>query len=340
MMKKTISMMVYVALFVGILIPMGAVYAEDTYVLQVGDEIRIEVYLDPDLTRVLIIRPDGNLSFPFIGDFKAAGLTVPELDAFLTEKLGQLYEQPEITITPITYAKQSYYIFGDVSREGEFPLVRQLSVAEGVSSAGFSSRPALTSDTGASYVSDTDRGYRTRALVPPELILLVRKSQEGEGRITKPIYLRKFLSEGGRDGDIPLEPGDIIYVPENLLLVYVLGEVARPGGIRWTRDYRVTDAISDAGHWTEDAVASSVYLMRKNPDGSMTSFKLNLWKAIKQGKGDNNPVLEPGDTIYIPRNGLAHLNYFMRVFNQGSVQSAMSTYQQAQAIEALNQSGN
>lgn len=338
-MKKALHFTIIAVLLLGAGAGVGLAQEEETYIFKPGDEVRIEVFLDPDLSRTLIIRPDGKLSFPFIGDFTAAGMTVPDLDNFLTEKLGALYEQPDVTITPLTYAKQSYYVFGDVTREGEFPLIRALTVAEGLSAAGFSGRPDITNYTGATFVSDVNRQGRTRALVPPELVLLVRKSAETGGRITKPIYLRKFLAEGGVDGDTDLFPGDILYVPENLLLVYVLGEVANPGSLRWTPDYRLFAAISDAGHWTEDAKATNVALMRSHPDGTMTTYRLNLWKAM-QGKVENNPVLEPGDTIYIARNLLAHMNYFFRVFNQGSVQSAMSTYQQAQAIEALNQSGN
>lgn len=317
-----------------LLMLLPALASAEDYVLQTGDELLIEVFLDPDLTRTLTIRPDGKLSYPFIGEFQAAGLTISELDDYLTEALSVYYEELDVNIMPITYAGQEFYVAGDVAQEGEYPLLSEVTVAEGILQAGISNRAATTNNTGAGFVSANNAGVRARSADPPEIVLLVRKTDDG--RIVKPIYFKKFLTEGGYDGDILLEAGDILFVPENLKLVYVLGEVAAPGSIRWTPGMTALDALADSGHWTEDAKASAVYLVRREPDGSMTSYQLNLWNAIKRGDASNNPVLESGDTLYIPRNALAHIDYFFRLFNEGAVQSALDTYQQRLFIEQLD----
>lgn len=309
--------------------------AEDEYVLRVGDEIHIEVFLDPDLTRTVAIRPDGRLSLPFVGAFQAAGMRISELENYLVENLAEFYDQLEITVTPLVYANQTYYVFGDVTNEGEFSLLRDLTVTEGLAAAGFTARPSISTDTGARAQAFTDRANIARSQDPPEVILLIRKNGD-QGRVVKPIMFKKFLTEGGFEGDIFLQPGDYIYVPENLKLVYVLGEVRGPGSIRWTPGLRVLDALADAGSYNEDAALSYVTLMRKNPDGTFTTYKLDLWKAIRRGDQAHNPVLEPNDTLFVPRNTLAHIQYFFRIFNEGSVQSALDTYQQGQAIEAFN----
>jgi protein involved in polysaccharide export with SLBB domain len=105
------------------------------YRLGAGDKIRITVFGEEALSREYSITSAGILSFPLIGEVKAAGQSPTELGADLTKRLSAGYlNDPRVSIEMMGY--RPFYILGEVERAGEFPYVTDLSALQAVALAG------------------------------------------------------------------------------------------------------------------------------------------------------------------------------------------------------------
>jgi len=111
------------------------------YRLGAGDKVRINVFGEESLSGEFIIPGDpGTISFPLIGDVRASGLTIGELQVELTNKLKPDYlKDPRISIEVLNY--RPFYILGEVARPGEYPYTSSLTVLNAVATAnGFTYR--------------------------------------------------------------------------------------------------------------------------------------------------------------------------------------------------------
>jgi polysaccharide export outer membrane protein len=94
------------------------------------------VWREPELSGPAIVRPDGQITMPLIGDVQAAGLTPLEMGARVTEKLSQFVTRPEVIVSVQAVRSKRYYVTGEVLRSGAFPLVVPTTVLEAVTLAG------------------------------------------------------------------------------------------------------------------------------------------------------------------------------------------------------------
>lgn len=106
------------------------------YIIQPNDLLDIFVYKDTTLSRKVLVRPDGRISFPLIQDMQAAGLNPTQLKAKIEESLKEYIEVPNVTV--IVDAIQSYKVFvtGKVSKPGEITAVKAISVLQALAIAG------------------------------------------------------------------------------------------------------------------------------------------------------------------------------------------------------------
>jgi polysaccharide biosynthesis/export protein len=107
-----------------------------SYVIQANDLLEIHVWKDPELTRKVIVRPDGRISFPLVQDLPAAGLTPVKLKEDVERELKKYIEIPNVTV--IVEAIQSYrvYVTGKVNKPGAIMSEKPLSVLQALSLAG------------------------------------------------------------------------------------------------------------------------------------------------------------------------------------------------------------
>jgi polysaccharide export outer membrane protein len=107
-----------------------------SYKIGANDVLAIRVWREPELSQAVVVRPDGMFTLPLIGDVKAGGLTPEELKNSLSEALGKYITKPEVTVSVQQVLSKKYYITGEVSRTGMFPLVVPTTVLEALSGAG------------------------------------------------------------------------------------------------------------------------------------------------------------------------------------------------------------
>lgn len=108
------------------------------YVIGVSDGLNITVWKNPDLSGEAVVRPDGTITMPLIGDIKAAGRTPSELKAEISQRLSAYIkdESAVVTIAVTSVNSYSYSVSGNVEGPGVFSSPRYVTVADALTQAG------------------------------------------------------------------------------------------------------------------------------------------------------------------------------------------------------------
>lgn len=107
------------------------------YIIGVEDVMTINVWKDPELSiRDVIVRPDGKISFPLVGDILADGLSVKQLQDTITEKLKDYITAPMVTVTVTKIFSKSVSIVGQVQKPGVYTIGSPMTVIELLARAG------------------------------------------------------------------------------------------------------------------------------------------------------------------------------------------------------------
>jgi polysaccharide export outer membrane protein len=106
------------------------------YILGAEDNIIITVWHSLDFSGPHMIRPDGKITMPLIGDVDAAGLTPEAFGATIQEKLKRVLREPDVTVSVTAVNSKRYFIEGEVNKPGEYKLVVPTRVLEALVNAG------------------------------------------------------------------------------------------------------------------------------------------------------------------------------------------------------------
>jgi polysaccharide export outer membrane protein len=176
-------------------LPIVATFAQPTlaqqladYTLHPGDQLEVAVWKEPDLTKTVVVRPDGKFSFPLAGETVAVGRTVPQVQTEIANKLKAYIPEPVVTAAVTTMDGNRVYVIGQVNKPGSFVMNPRLTVLQALSLAS-----GLTP-----FASLND-------------IIVVR----GSGTAQKVLQFRYSDVSKGKslEQNIPLEAGDVIVVP-------------------------------------------------------------------------------------------------------------------------------
>lgn len=120
--------------------------APERYGIQAGDIINVSVWREPDLTREVLVSPDGWITFPLAGELYVEGKTVKEIHALLMERLRDYFSEVAITVSLKEILGNRVYVLGKVNRPGVFPFSKSLDVLQALSLAGGPAKFAATDD--------------------------------------------------------------------------------------------------------------------------------------------------------------------------------------------------
>lgn len=123
-------------LFLAAVVPSPAPAQEPGYELEPGDMLVVTVWRDEDLSREVLVAPDGEISFPLAGRLSAAGRTVESLTEDLTARLAEYIEEPVVTVALKEVRGSRIYVLGKVNRPGMYLLDRSMDVLQALSLAG------------------------------------------------------------------------------------------------------------------------------------------------------------------------------------------------------------
>ncbi|MBN1622141.1 MAG: polysaccharide biosynthesis/export family protein [Endomicrobiales bacterium] len=258
----------------------------ESYNIEMGDVLNIDVYPAEELSREVIVQPDGNISVPLIGITKARGLTPEKLQDVLAKDLSKYITNPKVTVSVKKFSRRQIFITGEVRGVGAYDYKEDLRLMEFISSLG-------------GFTKDADR----------------RQIKVYRGPVTNRqthfVDVEQIIKTGDFSKDFLLEPGDIIEVPKGGSKVVILGDVTYPGYHNYNDNMNITDLISLAGGFKDSAKIQKINILRNDEkdENKRQVIKVDL-KKILTGQAKDVP-LKSGDTVYVPKKSLARANWFL-----------------------------
>ena len=113
-----------------------SVQTPKNYIIGLGDMLEIFVWRNEQLSREVLVRPDGKISLPLIQDIQAEGLTVPQLRQEITRKFDEHVNRPRVTIIVSQINSYKVNVLGRVIRPGVYPITGNTTLLEAISMAG------------------------------------------------------------------------------------------------------------------------------------------------------------------------------------------------------------
>jgi polysaccharide export outer membrane protein len=164
-----------------------AAVASDTYVIGGNDVLAITVWKEPTLSGSILVRPDGMISIPLVGDVQATGLTPLQLADRIADKLKKYVQDPNVSVVVAQIRSKVIYMIGEVGKTGPVEMTPGMTLLEAIGSAG-----------GLSEFANKKKIYILR--------------DEAGKRQKIPVHYKEALA-GNRAFDLPLKPDDTIVVP-------------------------------------------------------------------------------------------------------------------------------
>ncbi|TCS44101.1 XrtA/PEP-CTERM system exopolysaccharide export protein [Reinekea marinisedimentorum] len=167
-------------------------YVKQPYVIGISDQLQIDVWRNSDLTRSVLVRPDGFITMPLMGDVLSAGRTPEELAEVISEALKSVIKTPEVTVTVVNPVSQAYQyrvrVMGQVNQPTSITFVDGMTVMDLVLAGG--------------GVSDFGAGNRS----------VLNRLVDGEYK-EYPVRLDDILDRGDISTNYELQPADVLTVP-------------------------------------------------------------------------------------------------------------------------------
>jgi len=114
----------------------GSPIDSNTYIVGAEDVLSISVWHEPELTKQVVVRPDGKITLPLVNELPAAGLTVEQLSEAIAQALLKYMNAPEVNVSVQQVNSKKYYIQGEVLKPGSYALVVPTTIMEGLANAG------------------------------------------------------------------------------------------------------------------------------------------------------------------------------------------------------------
>ncbi len=234
------------------------------YRLGPGDVVRVSVYQNPDLTLETRISESGVASYPLLGTVRLGGNTVSQAEKLIADGLrnGNFVKQPQVSVMLLQVRGSQASVLGQVNRPGRYPIeVADMRLSDLLAAAG----------------GIAPSGADTLTLVGTR-----------DGKPTRQVIdLPGLFRSPSRSDDVIIQNGDVIYV-ERAPMVYIYGEVQRPGPMRLERDMTVMQALATGGGLNLRGTEKGLRVHRRDADGKL---------QVIEPKMDD--LLRDGDVVYV-----------------------------------------
>jgi polysaccharide biosynthesis/export protein len=238
------------------------------YRVQPEDQLSITTRDVPEASGQFLVRPDGKITFPLVGEITVAGLTVEEIRLRVTEMLRTELRNPEVTVNLSAMHMARIYAMGAVRSSGVFDWKPRWRITELVAAAG-----------GLAF--------------PPERVKAI-VFRPGEPNHV--VDMRKIFIDADDQANIELRPSDVVnFQAEISIRVYVVGQVSQQGPVMILEGQGAVEALAAAGGHTAGAELSRAKLVRGGEE-----IPLQLFDAISRARPELNVPLRDGDTLYVP----------------------------------------
>jgi polysaccharide export outer membrane protein len=234
------------------------------YVLGAGDNIRVVIFQNPDLTVETRVTENGTISYPLVGSLRVGGLTIPAAEQAVAKALkdGGYIQSPQVNIALLQNRGNQVSVLGAVNRAGRYPLETfNTRVSEMIAIAGG------ISGTGGDVV-------------------IVSGVRDGKPLRKEIDIAGMFLSDKLQD-DLVVAAGDVLYV-HRMPMYYIYGEVQRPGSYRVERNMTIRQALAQGGGPTIRGTQRGLRLYRRGT-GDKSAFLTP----------DLEDLLQTDDVLYV-----------------------------------------
>ena len=255
-----------------------------------GDELEVTVYGAPDLSGHPRVSADGNISMPLIGYVRIAGLSSSEAEGAIEAVLRQnnVVNDPQVSVYVKEYTSSGISVAGEVTKPGFYSAIGPHRLFDVLQAAG----------------GPTDKAANK--------VVISHRDQKDVTTLS----ISKNPAEMTAS-NVELQPGDTVVVPK-AGIVYVLGEVTRPGGyvLNSTGGITVLQVVAVAGGPTHVASAGKTRLLRRTESGFQEQ-PIDLKKLLR-GKAPDVSVRDE-DILFVPTSGIkTALNASTLVATMGS----------------------
>src|ERR1022692_4752782 len=249
--------------------------ASSALVIGPGDDLEITVYGAPDLSGLTRVSADGNISMPLIGYVRVAGLSSSEAEATIEAQLrkNNVVNDPQVSVYAKEYTSSGISVAGEVAKPGFYSALGPHRLFDVLQAAGGTTDRAANKAV-ISHRDQTDATTLSISKDPAEMAA----------------------------SNVALQPGDTVVVPK-AGIVYVLGEVTRPGGyvLNSTGGITVLQVVAVAGGPTHVASAGKTRLLRRTGNGFQEQ-KIDL-KRLLRGQAPDVSVRDE-DILFVPTSGV------------------------------------
>ncbi len=242
----------------------AAAPAPAEYRLGSGDVIRISVFQNPELTLETRVTEGGLVSFPLLGSIRVGGLGVTQAEKLIADGLrnGNFVKSPQVTLVVVQVRGNQASVLGQVNRPGRFPIeVADMRLSDLLAMAGGSN--AIASDNMVLTGTRNGQPYRLEVDLPT------------------------LFTPAGRANDVLILNGDTVWV-DRQPMVFIYGEVQRPGPMRLERDMTLMQALATGGGLNARGTEKGIRVHRKAANGNT---------EVIQSKMDDR--LRDGDVVFV-----------------------------------------
>ncbi|MEI7953757.1 MAG: SLBB domain-containing protein [Verrucomicrobiota bacterium] len=288
----------------------------ETYILGPGDMLEIEIAEVPNTLAKTFVMPDGMVYYNLAGGIRAEGFSQADFAKQLTAVLKQDYANPLVNVSLVEVRSRRYWMLGQISRPGIYPLRQPTTLLEAIAHAG---GIAMNGQGGTSV----------------EIADLASSVVIRDGDIL-PVSFEKLIKSGDTSQNIFLCHNDYIYVPSSgSSNVLMLGAITSPQAIRYTEALSLVECVAQCRGPTADAFIRQVVVVRgsfENPSAAIVDLQ-----AILSGKA-TDVLLQPRDIVWIPRQPLGLLDATVKLIFRDASRSYAAT--QGSRISGSTQSPN
>jgi len=161
----------------------------NAYMIGPDDVLAINVWKEPEISRTLPVRPDGNISLPLIGDLLASGRTTQQLQELIKQQLTAYLSSPEVTVLVQEVKSHKFNIIGEVAKPGSYVMTAPITVLDAIAVAG-----------GLGEFARTTKIY------------VLRVNADGT-RVRLPFNYKQVIKGQDLTADVELQPRDTVVVP-------------------------------------------------------------------------------------------------------------------------------
>ena len=263
------------------------------YVMGPGDLLQITNRTSTEIeAQEVTVESNGMISYLFLDDIYASGLTPGELDSVITERLSMFIRRPRVDVLVTEHNAKKVSLLGAIDRGAGSRITQGRFGLEGRTTA----LDLILEQGGPDVASKMDRVRLTR------------------GGHAYTLNLQRALYGGDLSDNVVLEAGDILFIPggpgQIRKKALILGEISAPGIYEFDEDVTVLEAVLRSGGFTSNAVQQDMKVVRGDPRDPVM-LTVNVDGILHQADIAQNIVLEDNDIVYVPRDFLGSLNEVM-----------------------------